>query len=108
MTTTYVVTVTDENGCSSTDDVTVNVNEIPVITNITNVDATCGLDNGSITIEFDDVAGVTNLEFSLDGGITWQTAVSDASGSVTYDNLPVGLYELLVRDNATLCDVDLG
>ncbi len=107
MTTTYVVTVTDENGCTGTDDITVIVNDTPAVTNVTSVDATCGVDNGSITIEFDDVAGITNLEFSLDGGMTYEPIVNDSDGTITYDNLPAGVYELVVRDPVTLCGGDL-
>ena len=103
MTTTYVVTVTDENGCSSTDDIIVNVNDVPIVTDIAVEDATCGLDNGSITISFDEVPSIAQLEFSLDGGFTWEAAVSGAAGTLTYDNLPAGIYDLYVRDPATNC-----
>ena len=108
MTTTYVVTATDENGCTATDDITVNVNDTPEITDITSTDATCGLDNGSITIAFNDVVGITNLEFSLDNGVTWQPLVNDADGTVNYNDLSAGVYELIVRDPIINCGENLG
>ena len=37
------------------------------------------------------------LEFSLDGGANYETAVSDASGTVTYGSLAAGTYDLYVR-----------
>ncbi len=107
VTTTYTVTVTDANGCTDTDDIVITVNDLPEVTAITNVDATCGLDNGEITIDFSDVSSISQIEFSLDGGLTWETAINDNSGMVTYDNLASGIYEIWVRDAVTFCAIEL-
>ncbi|AWV98861.1 Ig-like domain-containing protein [Arcticibacterium luteifluviistationis] len=78
----------------------------PVAT-VSFVDPTCTTDNGEITFSFADETTRTQLEFSLDGGITYETAVNDNSGSVTYSDLAPATYDLWVRWANDECPVDL-
>ncbi len=107
VTTTYTVTVTDAAGCTDTDQVIVTVNELPNVTDVTSTNPTCGEDNGTITITFGPVAGRTGIEFSLDGGVNYETTVSIADGSVTYDGLAAGTYDLFARFGNDDCPIDI-
>ena len=67
-TTAYIVTVTDQNGCTAMDTVTVNVDtlpQVPELSQLPNVACHGGDANGSITIESPVPAGWYN--YSLDG-----------------------------------------
>ncbi|MFH2141980.1 MAG: PKD domain-containing protein, partial [Bacteroidota bacterium] len=87
VTTIYTVTVTD-NGCSSTDDVEVLVNELPQLTtSVTN--ASCGLTNGTAEVVATGGTGsYTYLWDSNTGDQTTAIAVNLASGTyyVTVDD----------------------
>ncbi|WP_409025013.1 hypothetical protein, partial [Flavobacterium sp.] len=69
--------------------------------------AGCGVSNGSITFTFSDNPNISTLEFSINGGVSYQTAVADTSGSVTYSGLAAGTYSTFVRSNSG-CVVNLG
>ncbi len=96
-------TVTDANGCSNSITAEIYVLTVPIVKGISSTDAFCGLDNGTITISFDDVVDIDSIEFSLDGGFTWQDAVADTDGDVTYTDLPFGSYDLWVRNANENC-----
>jgi len=68
----------------------------------------CGQSNGSITFNFADEAGRTNIEFSVDGGATYPLNVSDAAGSATFTGLGDGTYAVMVRWGNDDCPVALG
>ncbi|WP_341227362.1 CUB domain-containing protein [uncultured Arcticibacterium sp.] len=74
---------------------------------VTYLDPTCTTDNGQITFTFADEATRTQIEFSLDGGVTYETPVNDNSGSVTYASLAPATYDLWVRWANDECPVDL-
>ncbi len=103
----YTATLT-QNGCTVSEGITVNVRSIPNVTSITKMDESCGQSNGSITFNFTDDPDFSNVEFSLDGGTTYQAQVPDNSGSVTYSNLASGTYDLWVRWGNDQCPIDLG
>ncbi len=105
--TSYTVTVTDSNGCSDTDTVIVRTLSRPSVT-VTTVDATCGLNNGSITFTFPDYPNRSGIEFSLDDQATYEPNISDNSGSITYSNLSSGTYNLWSRWGNNECPIDLG
>ncbi|WP_156825864.1 carbohydrate-binding domain-containing protein, partial [Lewinella cohaerens] len=105
-TTVYTVSVTDELGCSSTDQVTVNVLAIPQVTS-TATNATCGGANGTITFVFPDESSRTGIEFSIDGGSTYPHTTNDNVGSFTVSNLAIGTYDLWVRWGNNECPVDI-
>ena len=83
----YTVTIMDANGCTNTTTVNIGVGAAPSITNITAMDPSdCGVMDGTITI----TASGTNLEYSINGGATWQT-------SNVFNMLSAGSYTVLVR-----------
>ena len=121
-TTTYTVTVTAANGCTDTDQMTVTVNacaeicdngidddgdgltdcsdpdcNVPTLNFITPVGATnCpGQDNGQISVS----ASGSNLEYSIDGGTTYQS-------SNIFNGLSAGNYNVRVRNSVTGCYQD--
>ena len=94
-TTVYVVTVTDGNGCTATDTVTINVDTIPqtpVLSQLPNVACHGGDANGSITIESPGPAGWYN--YSLNGA-----GLQDTTN--LYGGLLQGLYTVTVTTDAS-------
>jgi len=100
-------TVTDANGCMNSAMADFIVYSAPVVTEVTDTNATCGQDNGSLTISFDDVVGIDSIQFSMDAGNTWETPVADTDGAVAYTNLSIGTYDLWVRKNNGDCAIDI-
>ncbi|MBP6872605.1 MAG: gliding motility-associated C-terminal domain-containing protein [Bacteroidales bacterium] len=68
--------------------------DVPAISAVAKTDATCGLNNGTITITATGVGGT--MEYSIDG-VNWQT-------SNEFNNLSPGTYTIFVRyQNFTGC-----
>jgi len=88
--TTYTATCT-VNGCESPSSapLTITISPLTTISLVTPTPATCGIDNGTITINASGGTGA--LEYSIDGGTTWQP-------SNYFNNLPAGSYNIIVRD----------
>lgn len=103
----YTVTVTDQNGCQGTDTVRVVILSSPTAT-ATTAAASCGLDNGAISINFPDHPNRTGIMFSLDNQVTYESTVQDNTGSVTYNGLAAGTYRLWSRWGDNGCPTDLG
>ncbi|MEM1326336.1 MAG: PKD domain-containing protein, partial [Bacteroidota bacterium] len=95
------------NGCTDTATGTVRVEGVPRGT-ITTTDATCGSNNGKITITFPDYQDRTGIEFSIDGGSTYAPQVGDDDGMYMFSNLAPGDYEVFARWGNDECPVDLG
>ena len=106
-TTTYTVTVKDGELCEATDDVKVTVLELPIVTDVSSTNPTCGEDNGTITVEFSPVAGRTEIQISLDGGATYQPAALLADGSQTFTGLDADSYDLFARFAGGDCPIDI-
>ncbi|WP_405413597.1 FG-GAP-like repeat-containing protein [Maribacter sp. Asnod1-A12] len=106
-TVTYTVTVTDSNGCSDDDTVNVIIYSAPTAT-VTTTDATCGVDNGSITFSFANHPNRSGIQFSIDDQANYTSTIADSSGSYTFSDLPSGTYALWVRWGNSNCPVDLG
>ncbi|MHB0756631.1 collagen-binding domain-containing protein, partial [Polaribacter sp. M15] len=102
-------TIAADGDCAATtDDVTFTVEALPTAT-ATKTDATCyGLDDGTITITFEDNTSRTNIVFSLDGGNTYQAKLGDNEGSVTYSNLAPGTYDVWAKWGDNDYPIDLG
>lgn len=90
-TTTYYVTVYNGN-CSATDSITVKVYDLPDLTNMVTVGATCG-NNGSATVT--PTGGSGSYSYIWDDLSTQTTA--------TANNLFVGNYKVIVTDNVSGC-----
>ncbi len=86
---TYTIVVEDATGCRVMEQVTLTNTPSPTIDDITVVDATCGEDNAVLAIVA--TGGTAPLEYSIDGGINYSSALS-------YDSLASGTYTVYVRD----------
>lgn len=99
-TTNYTVTGTLD-GCESSEQVTVNVNELPTLTtNPSATDADCGLSNGALT------GGVVsgNPGFSFE----WTDGNGNIVGTaLDLNSVSAGLYSLTITD-ANMCSDDFG
>ncbi|MFH2096308.1 MAG: PKD domain-containing protein, partial [Bacteroidota bacterium] len=93
VTTNYTVTVSDVNGCSDTDDVTVNVNTLPLLS-VSSTNAACGMTDGSATVNATGGSGTYTYQ--------WDAAAA-AQTTATAINLGAGTYYVTVDDG--LCPV---
>ncbi|MFN8250182.1 MAG: SprB repeat-containing protein, partial [Ferruginibacter sp.] len=84
---TYTVTVMDGNGCTNTKTVTITNPSGPTVTALV-IDATCSLDNGTITAT--GSGGTAPLQYSING-FSFQS-------SNTFTGLAPGNYNLYVKD----------
>ncbi len=83
---TYTVTATDNNGCVATATVTVVVNSLPVINNISTVNTVCNGTTGSATA-------------NVSGGLAPYTYTwSNGDNTPMADNLSAGQYQVQVLD----------
>jgi gliding motility-associated-like protein len=88
----YLVIIKDINECQtvfSGNPVVISNIAGPVIDQVSHTDATCGIDNGTITINAN--GGTPPLEYSIDNGVTWQT-------SNVFSDLPPGSYIVVIND----------
>ena len=101
----YDIVVEDANGCKAFITVILNASVLPSITGVTVIDPTCGTNNGDITINA--TGGVGALQYSIDGGATFQA-------STNFTGLATGVYNIVVEDvngcqaTSTVTLVDLG
>lgn len=94
----YNIVVKDASNCQTTSSVTVGVNNGPTISSVGSSDVTCfGGSNGSITLT---AGGIATLQYSNDGGSTWQT-------SNTFSGLAAGPYNLYLQDGMG-CTLNVG
>jgi hypothetical protein len=86
----YTVTVSDNNGCTTTGTVTINNIPGPTALQLTPTATTCGASNGTVTIG--TVTGGTGpYVYSFNGAAF--------SGTTSYTGLAAGTYTVIVRDN---------
>ena len=108
---TYIFTTVDANGCEHGHTIsiegTINGNPFDFQVAVEIQKADCNTANGDLTIFFDDNPGADQIQFSLDGGLTWGAFVSDNVGSITYTSLAAGTYDLFVRNGSPGCVLDL-
>ncbi|MDX1942034.1 MAG: gliding motility-associated C-terminal domain-containing protein, partial [Saprospiraceae bacterium] len=81
-TTTYVVTVTDGNGCMNSDSVTINVNPRPEASILSDKGSICLGDSATITTSATD--GTPPYTFNWDNGITGTPQVVRPTETTTY------------------------
>ncbi len=97
----YMVIVTNEDGSCMTmwPGVVLEAPELPLITDVITTNPTdCGESNGTIVIETESNSP---LQFSIDGGTTWQT-------SNVFINLAGDDYDVRVRNTEGNCEVTHG
>jgi gliding motility-associated-like protein len=82
-----------------TDSVTVNKLPSSLLGTAAVQPAACGTNNGSITIN-NVSGGSTPYQFSIDGGVTWQT-------SNTFTGLAQGAYTINIKDASGVCTLTL-
>ncbi len=84
----------DAHDCEDIEDVIVSAPEMPEITDIqSEIPNNCELDIGEIEI----IANGIDIEYSIDGGQTWQD-------EFIFQNLSAGIYNILIREkNNTNC-----
>jgi PKD repeat protein len=96
---TYTVTVTDTEGCVTTDNITLT-EPAALFALVASTDFYCYGGSGSITISSPS-GGSGNYEFTIDGGATWSTSTS-------FTALVPGMYDVRMRDIAyPVCDMIL-
>ena len=88
-TTTFVLSFTDNCGCTVTDTMTVFLGQVGN-PSITRQDPNCGFDDGKYT--FSASSGFSPFQFSIDGGITYHA-------DSIFDNLAMGNYSLFLIDS---------
>lgn len=85
----YNIVVLDDAGCQAVGQVVLVDNGIVNISNASTTSPLCGVVNGSITVTAN--GGTPPYEYSIDGGVTWQT-------STMFNGLPGGTYTITVKD----------
>lgn len=83
----YDIIISDENGCTITEDVELNLTPLPSITEVSTVDASCGNYDGSITILAN---GLAPFQYSLDGNIFQSDSL--------FNNISNGEYSIVLLD----------
>jgi|GEM_PF-2528189 len=79
-----------------------------VVNNVVPNGATCGTYDGSIAISFLDDQNRTNIEFSIDGGLTYPFSTTDDIGTYSITGLGTGSYDLWIRWGNDECPYSLG
>jgi large repetitive protein len=85
----YTIEVTDANGCSDTQPVTITQPAVVTVSFISSTDASCSGNDGGLTVS--GAGGTGTLHYSINGGAT-QT-------SSTFNNLAGGSYTIQVVDD---------
>jgi len=93
----YMVTVKDANQCTKIIPIVVNDLGGPQISSVNSTQISCFAGNdGSISITSN--GGTGNVNYSIDGGINYQSNTS-------FTNLAAGIYHIIVKDAAQCTDI---
>lgn len=116
----YTIVIQDANGCVANDAAVLNSSQGVIIDGITISDPSCGVQNGSISIQAS--GGTSPFSFSIDGGTTTQTTslfgglesssytvwVEDANGCFTDSTVTLNSSGGPTIDNTTVIDPSCG
>ncbi|MDA9774047.1 gliding motility-associated C-terminal domain-containing protein [Saprospiraceae bacterium] len=91
----YIITIRDENNCDDVGSTEIMAEDAPIISEVSTISATCGNENGTITVLAS--SGTGQLEYSIDG-INFQT-------SNTFIDLPADNYSITIRDENQCTDL---
>ncbi len=72
------------------------------------VAARCGAENGKLELYYPITAGGTLYEFSIDGGESYPYTTPEGTDLLTIEGLPVGIYNVWVRNDDGSFPTDLG
>jgi protocatechuate 3,4-dioxygenase beta subunit len=104
----YRAVVTQNSGCEGVSgNINFSVLEYPVAS-LASAPASCGDDEGTITITFSDDPLATSIQISLDGGATYFPAIPDNQGSATYTDLAPGMYAVWAKWAPDECAIFVG
>ena len=116
---TYNVTVTDDQGCTGTASGTITEPAILTVDNVVGTDASCGLNNGTLTIS--ELGGTSTYQYGINGGTlqnsnvfnslasgNYTIQIQDANGCTASGNGTVGQASLMAIDNIVVTDVTCG
>ena len=104
----YRTIVTQASGCESVSaDLSFVVISYPTAT-LTSTPASCGDNEGTITITFSDNAEATSIMFSLDGGNTYFPSIPDDLGTTTFTNLAPATYVVWAKWATDECSIVIG
>ena len=101
----YYVTVTDNTGCAGIATANIVVKEEPQFIGYAVIQPSCGLQNGSISLEFEDYNG-KELLVSIDGGINFTQF--DASAAIIFEALGANTYDVVAKYTTEECEVEIG
>ena len=82
----------------------------PIIINANGIDPTCPLcADGQITVNIEYVDGPWDLEYSLDGGVTFVPFNQNGSGSALhlFDEVLEGVYTIVVSNGNCMAEIDV-
>ena len=97
---TFDVQLTDQNGCATSPAaISYTVSEpAPFSASFTTVDPICfGDANGEISVNVS--GGTVPYEYSIDGGVTWQSSSTTNLNPNVFSGLVSGTYPILIEDN---------
>lgn len=119
ITTTYTVTVTNANGCSATDNVTITVNDLPIAdagqdVTICNGGTTELVASGGTTYQWNNANTLTNATIATPfatptATTTYSVTVTNANGCTASDNVTVNVSNSLsisITNDTTICEGD--
>ncbi|MDA9555730.1 hypothetical protein N9R54_05785, partial [Pelobium sp.] len=84
----YIIKVVDQNGCTTTRNITINE---PNLLTLSGTNSTILCNGSTSTVTLTASGGTTPYQYSIDGGLTYQT-------QNTFPGLSAGTYNFLVKD----------
>jgi hypothetical protein len=104
----YRAMVTQNSGCDAVSgNIIFTVLDYPDAS-LSSTQASCGDNEGTITVTFTDEQFVTSLVISLNGGASYSAPIPDNQGSATFTDLAPGMYPVWIKWAADECAIFIG